>query len=399
MILPFALIIRRWKFRHPQPEDLQQVFTEVSGRNLDTVFGLLSRTGRLDEPRKKTLKIAPFFSLKDTDRYNYLFVSPLLGYNTYDGVMAGLLFHNYTLPLNKFQFAVSPLYGFKSKSLNGIGHATYTWYPQKTFQQIGLSLDAARFTGDDFISEQGEKFTLAFRKIAPGIRLEWKEKSPRSTRMRYFQYKIFFIGEDGLNFIRDTINNISIPSKVESSYTINQFKYVWEQYRTLYPYRFEMQFETGRDFGRLAFTGNYFFNFRKKGGVAVRLFAGKFFYMGEKTSEKQFDTDRFHLNMTGPKGYEDYTYSNYFLGRNEFEGLPSQQIMTRDGAFKVRTDLLSTKVGKTDNWLASANIVLDVPDRFNILNVLPVKIPLKIFADFGTYAEAWETEGSTRLVI
>jgi hypothetical protein len=55
-------------------------------------------------------------------------------------------------------------------------------------------------------------------------------------------------------------------------------------------------------------------------------------------------------------------------------------------------------VGKTDNWLASANIVLDVPDRFNILNVLPVKIPLKIYADFGTYAEAWEEEGETRLL-
>jgi hypothetical protein len=103
--------------------------------------------------------------------------------------------------------------------------------------------------------------------------------------------------------------------------------------------------------------------------------------------------------MSGPKGYEDYTYSNYFLGRNEFEGFPSQQIMTRDGAFKVRTDLLSNKVGKTDDWLAAANLVIDVPDRFNILNVLPVKIPLKIFADFGTYSGAWdEQNGESRLL-
>ncbi len=390
---------QRWQFKHPEPEDLQQVFTDISGKNLDDIFGLLGKTGSLYIPEKKKLKFAPFFSLKETEKYNYIFASPLLGYNTYDGLMAGLLFHNYTLPLNKFQFAIAPLYGFKSKSLNGIGHMGYNFYPKGILQQVSLTVDAAKFSGDDYISDEGEKYVLGFHKFAPAIRLEWKEKNPRATRLRYFQYKAFFIKEDGLNFSRDTVNNITLVNKTSSGYTVSQFKYVWEQYRTLYPYRFEMQFETGPDFGRLALTGNYFFNFRKKGGVAVRLFAGKFFYLGGKTSDKQYDTDRFHLNMSGPKGYEDYTYSNYFLGRNEFEGFPSQQIMSRDGFFKVRTDLLSSKVGKTDNWLAATNIVMDVPDRFNILNVLPIKIPLKIFADVGTYSGAWEEEdGQTRLL-
>jgi hypothetical protein len=390
---------QRWQYKHPQPEDLKEVFTEISGRNLEENFSLLAKTGYLENPGNKKLKIAPFYSLKDTDRYNYIFVAPLPGYNTYDGLMAGLLIHNYGLPLNKFQFAIAPLYGFKSKSLNGIGHVGYNFFPGKTFQQISLSVDAARFSMDDFTSDEGQKFVLGFNKLAPALRIEWKEKNPRSTRMRYLQYKAFFIDEEELNFTSDTVNNSTLVSKTKSNYTVNQLKYVWEQYRTLYPYRLEWQFETGRDFGRLAFTGNYFFNFRKKGGVAVRVFGGKFFYFRGKTSEKQFDTDRFHLNMSGPKGYEDYTYSNYFLGRNEFEGFPSQQIMTRDGSFKVRTDLLSNKVGKTDDWLAAANLVIDVPDRFNILNVLPVKIPLKIFADLGTYSGAWnEQNGETRLL-
>lgn len=390
---------QRWQYKHPQPEDLKQVFTETSGRNLEDLFGLLTKTGSLQEPVKKKIKFAPFVSLKDTDKYSYIFAAPLVGYNTYDGFMAGLLFHNYTLPLNKFQFAFAPLYGFKSKSLNGIGHLGYNFFPEKIFQQVSLTVDAAKFSEDDFTSDEGQKFVLGFNKLAPALRLEWKERNARSTRMRYLQYKAFFIGEEGLNFYSDTGNNTITISKSKSNYIVNQVKYVWEQYRTLYPYRFEMQFETGPDFGRLAFTGNYFFNFRKKGGVAVRLFGGKFFYFNGKTSEKQFNTDRFHLNMSGPKGYEDYTYSNYFLGRNEFEGFPSQQIMTRDGAFKVRTDLLSNKVGKTDDWLTAVNLVIDVPDRFNILNVLPVKIPLKIFADFGTYSGAWdEQNGESRLL-
>jgi hypothetical protein len=99
--------------------------------------------------------------------------------------------------------------------------------------------------------------------------------------------------------------------------------------------------------------------------------------------------------MSGAKGYEDYTYSNYFIGRNEFEGWQNQQIMQRDGFFKVRTDLLSNKIGKTDNWLMAFNFNGDIPDAINILSALPIKIPLKFFVDIGTYADAWNENPAT----
>jgi hypothetical protein len=129
--------------------------------------------------------------------------------------------------------------------------------------------------------------------------------------------------------------------------------------------------------------------------LAVRLFAGKFFYIGSKTIIKEFNTDRYHLNMTGANGYEDYTYSDYFIGRNKFEGLPSQQIMNRDGGFKVRTDLLADKIGKTDDWLVAVNFSSTVPSNINPLNLLPIKIPLKVFVDIGSYAEAWKPNAGT----
>ncbi len=99
--------------------------------------------------------------------------------------------------------------------------------------------------------------------------------------------------------------------------------------------------------------------------------------------------------MTGANGYEDYTYSDYFIGRNEFEGTSSQQIMERDGAFKTRTDLLAEKVGRTDNWLFAANFSTTIPNSINPLSILPVKIPLKLFFDIGTQAGAWEANSTT----
>ncbi len=66
--------------------------------------------------------------------------------------------------------------------------------------------------------------------------------------------------------------------------------------------------------------------------------------------------------------------------------------MIRDGGFKVRTDLLNNKIGKTDDWLIAGNFVTDIPKKINPLQVLPFNLPIKIFADIGTYADAWKKD-------
>ncbi|MCY7423001.1 MAG: hypothetical protein LH478_14810, partial [Chitinophagaceae bacterium] len=178
--------------------------------------------------------------------------------------------------------------------------------------------------------------------------------------------------------------------------TINRLAITYADNRVLYPYTVNLSADQGKDFVRAGLTANYFFNYAdNKSGLKARLFAGKFFYLKSKTINTQFKNDRYALNMTAANGNEDYTYSNYFIGRNEFDGFMSQQIMERDGFFKVRTDFLSNKIGKTDDWLVSLNLVTDVPDKVNPLQVLPFKIPLKIFVDIGTYAEAWKQNPST----
>jgi hypothetical protein len=390
---------RQYRFTHPQEDDLLDIFREAGGGDAAALISKLSQPGLLQPVHRKGLQVKPFGSLKETGQTHNLFIAPIPGYNVYDGLMLGALLHNYGIPIPRFRYAIAPLYAFRSKQLNGIANLNYSLYPAGKLQEIRFMLDAAKFSMDDYWPETGPRIHQSFSKLSPGLRLEWKEKNARSTVIKSILWKSFFIGEDELRFQRDTVNDLDIISTVRTSYNIHQLSFAWENYRALYPWKAELRMEAGNGFGRMNLTGNYFFNFRKKGGVALRGYFGKFIYAGGKTTEKVFDTDRFHLNMSGPKGYEDYTYSNYFIGRNEFEGFPSQQIMIRDGAFKVRTDLLGQKVGKTDNWLAAVNAVMDVPDRFNILNALPVKIPLKIFADVGTYAEAWDEDNQDARIL
>ena len=66
----------------------------------------------------------------------------------------------------------------------------------------------------------------------------------------------------------------------------------------------------------------------------------------------------------------------------------------RDGGFKLRTDLLADKIGRTDDWLVAANFSSTIPKGLNPLSILPIKIPLKLFLDIGTYAEAWDEDAT-----
>jgi hypothetical protein len=404
---------RKWKFKHPYPEDFKATIESISNTNLEFLFSYLKNSNEDSlllhylqpvelqniKSQKKKIKFSSFFSFKDTDKYKYIFASPAIGMNRYDKLMLGVLFHNYTLPQEKFSFLVSPMYATGSKQLNSIARIDYKIHQGDNGERWMFSLAGASFNGDEFTDSTGKKNYLRFSKIVPGIKYVFANNNPRSLLTKYIQWKTFFITEEALQFTRDTINDADIISYPTVNRYVNQLKFAVENSRKLYPYNAELQADQGKDFVRLTFTGNYFFNYAKGGGINVRLFAGKFFYLGEKTFAKQFKTDPYHLNMTGPRGYEDYTYSNYFSGRNEFDGMASQQIMQRDGFFKVRSDLLSSKIGKTDNWLAAANFTSDFPKSLNPLSVLPIKIPLKIFVDIGTYAEAWKRNSNQQKLI
>jgi Peptidase family M1 domain len=387
---------RRWQFKHPYPEDLKQVFETVSGKNLDEHFALLRNKGSMEKNKqKKDIRLTGLFNLKNTDKHNYIGIAPVSGFNFYDKVMLGAVIHNYSLPFNKFQFAALPMYATGSKQLVGMARMGYTWLPGNKGQRVELSVSGSTFNGDDFLDSTGTRNKLRFSKIVPALRIDFARKSPRSTISKYLLLKTYLISETGLRFSRDTVRQQDIITYPVKSRYVNQVQFVAQNSRALYPWRGALQIDQGDGFVRAAFTGNYFFNYAKGGGLDLRVFAGKFFYLGDKTFSKQFATDIYHLNMTGPKGNEDYTYSNYFVGRNEFDGFSSQQIMMRDGAFKVRTDLLSNKVGKTDNWLAAANFATTIPKAINPLEILPIKIPLKFFVDIGTYAEAWKKNAAT----
>jgi hypothetical protein len=375
-----------WQFKHPYPEDFKNVIEKTSGEKMDNEFTLLDKKGPLT-PFNEHKKIKPtlFLNERNTDKFTYINFSPAFGSNMYDRFMIGAMIHNYNLLPNNFEFILIPLYASGSKQFNGIGRLSYTWRPENYFQKIELATDVSKFSSLSGIDSNENKIFGGFYKIAPSIRFTLKNKNARSTIEKWAEFKTYIIGEKAFNYsIKSTDSNYYPTTQNYATRYLNQLTFNIEDYRVLYPYNIQLQLQQGSEFYKLYFTTNYFFNYSKGGGFNLRFFAAKFGYIGEKTSSKKFETEIYQPKLTATRGDEDYTYSNYFIGRNESTGFASQQIMMKDGGLKLRTDIFSNLQGRSDNWITSMNFNTSLPT-----SLIPKQIPLKIFLDIGTYADAW----------
>jgi hypothetical protein len=382
----------QWQYKHPYPEDFKQSIEATSDKNIDSLYNELFTTASqrpVQPSARKPLKLKLFAPINHTDKYRYISIAPMLGYNYYDKLMVGGIIHNYQLPFNNFNFLAIPLYGTGTNRLNYYTRASYRILLKKGFfDNININSSVSSFTYqhiDVLDSPYFGHFNWSYFKVDPTVRLNIRNKQLTSSLIKFIQFKVFYIQEGAYN---EAIN----VSHGDTSYFVNntqtsrhlvQLRFNMENYRALYPYNADLTIDANENFLRAGLTANYFFNYPegKNKGLNVRFFAGKFFHL---TQNQQLYDPRYYLTLTGPRGNsastgnEDYTFSNYFIGRGEYQGVLSQQLMDRDGFFKVGTELQG-ETGQTDKWLSALNFTSTIP-----------KVPLvKVFLDVGTYSEAW----------
>ena len=335
-----------------------------------------------DTSHLKTAAIAPNHWLKP--------LMPALGYNEYDHLMIGILIHNFTLPPSPFKFFIAPLYATESHQLNGLGQAYYTIKPGRRLQKIQFGLGLARFSTAGAADSNGHQLTGGYYKTTPSVLIVFPNGNAHKSFQTSLEAKTYLIGEKTLdNYVLKTADSLYYPTPGKYSFRyLNQLSFQVKDSRVLYPYKAILQIQQAPNFYRINFKGNYFFNYATGGGLDIRLFASKFGYLGGQSSSE--DLSRFEPKLTAVRGNEDYAYDNFFLGRNAFTGFPSQQVMDRDGDLHLRTDLFQGLQGRSDNWVTSLNARTTLPSA-----IAPEWLPLKIFFDVGTYAEAWQANPPT----
>ncbi len=310
------------------------------------------------------IKVKPFAGINRSEK-DKLFISPALGLNRYDGVMAGILFHNVTIPENRFVFAVAPLFSFRNESFTGAGAIGYSWYPHSVFKEIMLMADAKTFHHDETRVNLTKTLYARYIKVAPSLQFILKERDPQSPVIRTLCLKEYNINEDVINYGGDSLAK-PVLNNIQNMYA--GMRYVHNNKRTFNPFSYSIDGHGNADFAKLNVEGNIRIDYYAPGkSLYVRGYLGKFFAINNNPAV----TNRYLLNASY-SGVDDYLYDGTYRGRNVSDGFSGQQVSTlQEGGFKVP---VSNGAYRTDNWMAAVNLKTDLP---------MIKLPIRVFVDAG----------------
>ncbi len=296
---------------------------------------------------------------------NYL---PLIGANYYNGFMAGASIHNYGLYRKKFEYAISPMYAFKTNSAVGFAEINYNLFPQKCFQQITFGAKAKSFSYDYYDTKAGNQangtnyknLVFNYYKIAPFLQFEIKRKAATSPVHQFITYTNNNLFTDSLNLSNNPSIIASGPTKKNTYSFVNQLNYNLSNKRTINPFNLNIDLQHTATMAKVFATFEYQVTTRHKQYFDIRLFAGAF--LAGSYAERSY----YAFRASGYNGYQDYLFETNFIARNQYSGFGFSQFADKDGALKVWTPL-----GQSPEWLAAIN--LKSPQIFIF--------PIKIFAD------------------
>ncbi len=300
--------------------------------------------------KMEPLRLQPIGSIENPDK-TQLFFSPIVGWNNYDKAMVGLTFYNAFIPQKKFEYAIAPMYSVGGNKPVGSGFFNYNILPKSSlFRQISFGI-----SGQHYHTQMTSLNETGFVKVTPHLDFYFKKKNARSTKSHALTLREITVAE-----ANRTPGLSELPTIFIKHY--GRLKYSFKNDKTLNPFRAKVVTDFTDDFARVMAEANFQFDFKKpRKEVKVRLFAGSFLFNNTVSP-------RYNFRMDGIKGFTDYTYDHVFLGRNEFSGILSQQMVMGHGGFKI-----PTPVGQSNKWLVAANIKADIP----------IGIPLGLFLDVG----------------
>lgn len=327
---------------------------------------------------KKTISLRPFLGLNSDSRHK-AWVMPAVGYNYYDGFMVGLAFHNLTIPQNRLQFGLAPLYATGSNQFEGTGFLSYTWFfHQGWLHDLSLNLRGKSFAYDKSDLNLNHYVFSGYQKLSPELVLNIRKPFPRSPVERKLTLKGYWIREGALAYHQNAADSLYYPEKGESKTHLYALaRYEFENKRTFNPFGYTFEGQIGKSFAKLSVSGHLRINYYLKNkGLNLRGYFGKMFVM----SENPLDANRYLLTAAF-SGWNDYLYDETFIARNRNTGFLANQIAMKEGGFKMNTLQYAQPLGLSENWLASLNITTDLPFG---------KIPLQVFGDLAAFPKIEE---------
>jgi len=318
--------------------------------------------------KRRDLKLNLITSLENEEKIN-LNLLGIGGFNYYNGVMLGVALHNYSVYRKRFEFYVAPLYGFKSKSLNGFADFAFNAFPKTGFSSIRVGVKTKRFAYDYFNPDtynttngtDVQPIYCTYNRIKPYLEFDFKKRKPVSKLNQNLQISSTVLFTDSLFY-----STSSVPDLKNTNSYMNQLQYTLHNTRYLHPYVIEAGVWQSASLVKSAVSWTQKLSFTQRLVGEIRLFAGAF--LSGNTEAKSY----YAFRAGGYAGYQDMLFDHNFIARNERNGVGFSQFAAEDGALKVWTPL-----GQSSTWLAGIN--LKTPNLIDFPGVL--RIPLKLYFD------------------
>lgn len=300
--------------------------------------------------------------------------TPIMGGNAYDKYMVGFLFHNQSIPKNKFQYTLAPMFSVGRLNVAGFADINYSWVPAKNFRTVSLGVLGKTFgnglgadpdptdskvepLGTYYLVSPYLKFDIGKPIHNSAVNQElvlrgnyvfesatlWDNMTYGGTGMYNFRYKKPMITV-GANIRLDYYNITSGPGagSLSNSDLLN---------------------------GSAELSTDLTYWKQKGKKIEIRLFYGQNLMYN---SDGFGPNSRYGFSLSGQNGTQDAFYESYLMGRNQMTGFWSNQHIENQGGFKSTSNLVTS----TESVFA-ANFVFNLPF-----------LPLCLYADYGMFEVA-----------
>lgn len=297
------------------------------------------------------------------------FWMPAIGVNTYDKFMIGAIFHNQTLPKNKLEYTLAPMFSIGRLNLAGFGDINYSWVPAKNIRTITLGVLGKTFgNGLEFSTEGNVPAT--YYTVQPYLNFELGKPNVHKFYKHRLQLKGHYILEKGV-----ALENSLSGASLNYGFKYNKRVHSINAGLRLDYYDAINNSNTGgvvgplsSDLMNLGIEFEYTLEYwdRKNKTISIRAF------MGQNLFSNGTKADRYGFALGGQTGTQDVTYEQYMFGRNQASGLWNNQRLENQGGFKTTSDFV------TNGSMFTTNIYAELP-------YIPI---IGAYADFGMFDQA-----------
>ncbi|MDX1543022.1 MAG: metalloprotease [Christiangramia sp.] len=266
-----------------------------------------------------------FRLLQDVEdpRYHQVFFMPEFEYNLYDGIAVGPKLYNKTILSKTFNFAISPKYGFNSKTF--VGSASFyntNQFENKKLYAISYGISGTRFSYG---------YNLFYEKFTPYLVFGFRNSYLRSNERQRLLIR-------NVHVQRDQDPDVPLP---QPDYNVFDVNYAYSNPNFLKHLTASIDYQLSDKFSKMSVTAEYRKLFKNNRQINLRFFGGTFLYNDVRSN------DYFSFALDRPS---DYLFDYKYYGRSEGSGLFSQQIIMAEGGFKSQL-----QPEFANQWLMSLN--------------------------------------------